>query len=82
MVDYTVVNGSDQQIVNINAGGTDVDAYSYKNGITLTNTELATLLDGASFGQRNIAVFADHTGQSQTDQRKRSAAIAALYLSA
>lgn len=82
MVDYTVVNGSDSQLVNINGGGTDVDAYSYKNGITLTSGELLALLDGSSFGQRNIAVFADLTGNSQADQRKRSAALAALYLSA
>jgi len=82
MADYTVVNGSDAQIANINAGGIDVEAYSYKDGITLTNTELATLLDGASFGQKNIAVFANQTGDAAKDQKKRSAAIAALYLSA
>lgn len=81
-VNYTVVNGSDQQLVNINAGGTDVDAYSYKDGITLTNTELATLLDGTTFGQKNVAVFADQTGDAQKIQKKRSAALGALYVSA
>ena len=80
-VNYTVVNGSDQQLANINAGGTDVDPYTYKDGITLTNGELATLLDGSSFGQKNVAVFADQTGDSQKLQKKRSAALAALYLS-
>lgn len=81
MATYTVVNGSDEQLVNINAGGVDVDAYSYKNGITLTNTELATLLDGSSFGKKNVAAFADQAGDSQAAQKKRSAAIAASYLS-
>ena len=81
-VNYTVVNGSDQQLANINAGGTDVEAYSYKDGITLTNTELATLLDGASFGQKNVAVFADQTGDAAKEQKKRSAAMAALFPSA
>lgn len=82
MADYTVVNGSDEQLVNINAGGTDVDPYTYKDGITLTNTELAALLDGTSFGKKNVAVFANQTGDAQKLQKKRSAALAALYLSA
>lgn len=81
MANYTVVNGSDEQLVNINAGGIDVDAYSYKDGITLDSTELAALLNGTSFGKKNVAVFADHTGDSQAAQKKRSAAIAALYAS-
>jgi hypothetical protein len=78
---YTVVNGSDTQLVNINAGGTDVDAFSYKDGITLTNTELATLLDGASFGHKDVAVFADLTGDAAAVQKKRSAAISATHVS-
>ena len=81
MANYTIVNGSDEQLVDVNGGGTDVDPYSYKDGVTLTNTELATLLS-ASFGKKNVAVFADLTGDSQAVQRKRSAAIAALYQSA
>jgi hypothetical protein len=81
-VNYTVINGSDQQLANINAGGTDVEAYSYKDGITLTNGELATLLDGSSFGQKNVAVFADQTGDAAAVQKKRSAALASLYPSA
>ena len=86
MADYTVVNGSDSQLVNINAGGTDVDAYSYKDGITLTDAELAALLADASAeaisGQRNVAVFANLTGDAQAAQRKRSAALAAHFPSA
>lgn len=85
MASYTVVNGSDSQLVNINAGGTDVDAYCYKDGIVLTDAELAALLADASAqaisGERNVAVFADQTGDAQKEQRKRSAAIAAFYLS-
>ena len=81
VVNYTVVNGSDAQLVNINAGGTDVDAFSYKDGITLTNTELATLLDGTTFGHKDVAVFADQTGDAAKIQKKRAAALAALYVS-
>jgi hypothetical protein len=67
MADYTIVNGSDEQLANVNAGGTDVDAYSYKNGVTLSDAELATLLDGTSFGQKNVAVFADQTGEPEAE---------------
>lgn len=81
MASYTIVNGSDETLSNVNGGGDDVSALSYKNNVTLTNTELATLLDGASFGQKNVAVFADLSGNVQAEQRKRSAAIAAHYLS-
>lgn len=82
MANYTVVNGSDAQLANINGGGTDVEAFSYKDGITLTNTELATLLDGASFGHKDVCVFADLTGDAAAQQKKRAAALAAMYLSA
>ena len=82
MATYTVVNGSDEQLVNVNVGGTDVDAFSYKDGITLTNTELATLLDGSTFGKKDVAVFADLTGDAAATQKKRSAALAASFVSA
>jgi hypothetical protein len=81
-VNYTIVNGSDQQLVNVNAGGTDVDAYSYKDAVTLTNTELATLLDGSTFGQKNVAVFADLTGDGAATAKKRSIQVAAQKASA
>jgi hypothetical protein len=80
-VNYTVVNGSDQQLAAINGGGTNVDAFSYKDGVTLTNTELAALLNGSSFGHKDVAVFADQTGDAQKTQKKRAAALAALYVS-
>jgi hypothetical protein len=81
MATYTVVNGSDQQLSNINAGGVDVEAYAYKDGVTLTDGELAALLS-ASFVQKNVAVFGDLTGDAAAAQKKRSAAIASLYASA
>jgi hypothetical protein len=81
MADYTVVNGSDQELTNINAGGSDVSAYSFKNGITLSGAELAALLDGTSFGQKNVAVFADLTGDAAATQKKRSAALGAMFAS-
>jgi hypothetical protein len=82
MADYTIINGSDEQLVNVNAGGTDVDAYSYKDGVTLTNTELATLLDGSTFGKKNVAVFADLTGDTQAVAKKRSIQLGAFTASA
>jgi hypothetical protein len=77
---YTVVNGDNQDYSNINAGGVDVGAMSYRDAVTLTNTELATLLDGTSFP--NAAVFPDQaaiTPVAAATQRKRTCAIAALY---
>jgi|SRR4030095_13876737 hypothetical protein len=81
-VNYTIINGSDEQLVNVNAGGTDVDAFSYKDGVTLTQTELVTLLDGASFGKKDVAVVADLTGDTSATQKKRSISISATHLSA
>jgi hypothetical protein len=82
-VNYTIVNGSDEQLVNVNAGGTDVDAYSYKDGVTLTNTELAALLANNAFGAfNNVAVFADLTGDATALTKKRSIAAAASRASA
>jgi len=82
MADYTIVNGSDEQLVNVNGGGTDVDAYSYKDGVTLTNTELATLLDGSTFGKKNVAVFANLTGDAAAEAKKRSIQLGAFKASA
>jgi tRNA A37 threonylcarbamoyladenosine biosynthesis protein TsaE len=81
MATYTIVNGHDQQLVNVNAGGVHVDAYTYKDAVTLTNTELATLLDGSSFGQKNVSVLADLTGDAAAVQKKRSLQIAGFTAS-
>lgn len=81
MANYTVINGSESDYTNVNGGGTDVGAMSYRDAVTLTNTELATLLDGATFP--NAAVMPDQAAVAPTaaaTQRKRAAAIAMLYL--
>lgn len=81
MANYTVINGSESDYSNINGGGTDVGALSYRNGVALTNTELATLLDGATFP--NSAVLADQaavTPVAAAEQRKRVVSIASLYV--
>lgn len=71
-VAYTILNGSDEQLVNVNAGGTDVDAASYKDGVELTESELATLLDGTSFGKKNVAVLPNLTGVADARQIKKT----------
>jgi hypothetical protein len=80
MAAYTVINGSNADYSNINAGGVDVGAMSYRDAITLTNTELATLLDGSTFP--NAAAMPDQaavTPIAAATQRKREVGIAALY---
>lgn len=76
MATYTVVNGTEAQLVNINAGGTDVDALTYKDGITLTNTELATVAS-----TQGVYVTSDLTGIADATQLKRVLAIASHYVS-
>jgi hypothetical protein len=81
VANYTVINGSESDYSNINGGGVDVGALSYRNAVTLTNTELATLLDGATFP--NAAVLPDQaavTPVAAAEQRKRVIGLAALYL--
>lgn len=80
MANYTVINGSESDYSNINGGGTDVGALTFRDGVTLTNTELATLLDGATFP--NAAVMPDQaavTPVAAATQRKRAVSIASLY---
>jgi len=76
MADYTVVNGTEAQIVNINAGGTDVDALTFKNGITLTDGELA-----AAASTPGVYVTSDLTAAADAVQLKRVMAIASQYVS-
>lgn len=61
MVNYTIINGTEAQLVDVNGGGTDVDALSTKDGVTLTNTELATLLT-----TNGVAVVKDQTGATSS----------------
>lgn len=77
MADYTIINGTEAQLVNVNVGGTDVDALTYKDGVTLTNTEIATLL-----GTAGVAVLKDQVGLADKEQLKRVVAVAAHYVSA
>lgn len=59
MVNYSIINGTESQLVDVNGGGTDVDALSTKDGVALTNTELATLLT-----TNGVAVVKDQTGSA------------------
>ena len=77
MANYTVINTKPTQQANVNAGGTDVDAHSYKNGVPLDNTELAALASTAG-----IFVTSDLTGVANAEQIKRIAGIAGHYPSA
>ena len=77
MADYTIVNGTDAQLVNVNAGGTDVDAYTYKDGVTLDNTELAEVC-----ATPGVYVTDDLTGVANAVQVKRVLGIASQYVSA
>ncbi len=67
---YTVVNGTQVQLVNINADGTDVDAMTYKAGVALTEAEVATVaatpgvfVSGATSLQRRLML--EHVVQAQ-----------------
>lgn len=40
---YAVINGTGATLVDVNAAGDDVAAFSFKRGLTLTDTELETL---------------------------------------
>lgn len=48
MTAYNIVNGSAAALADVNAGGTDVPAYSVLDAVTLTSTELVTLLTTAA----------------------------------
>lgn len=74
--DYTIVNGTEAQLVNVNAAGVDVDPKSYKNAVSLTNTELAALLATAG-----VAVLKDQTGIVPIRQMRRVVRIAGTYAS-
>jgi len=73
---YTVVNGTEAQLVNINAGGVDVDALTYKDGITLTNTELAAVCSTPG-----VYATSDLTAVADAGQLKRVLGIASHYVS-
>jgi hypothetical protein len=43
MADYMIVNGTDSELTNVNAGGVNVPKRSVGNTITLTDAELAAV---------------------------------------
>lgn len=73
MADYVVINASDAEITNINAGGSDVAAWTISGDITLTDAELAAAIATAD---NQVAIMQ----ASATDAEK--AAVAALLLDA
>lgn len=75
MATYTIINGTETQLANVNGGGTDVEALSAKDGVTLTNGELAAVAS-----TQGVAVTSDLTGVSFAQQVKRVIGLAAQYL--
>tara|TARA_R110000868_G_scaffold120108_1_gene318912 strand:- start:320 stop:553 length:234 start_codon:yes stop_codon:yes gene_type:complete len=73
---YTVVNATLSQLANINAGGTDVDAQTYKDGITLTNAELAAVCS-----TQGVYATSDLTAVADAVQLKRILGVASQYVS-
>lgn len=70
MTDYMVINSTDAEVTNINAGGVDVPARSVGYTITLTAAELATAVATAG-----VAVILD----TSTYQHRRNLARTLKY---
>jgi len=66
---YTIVNGSDETLTNVNAAGDDIAPGTYRDGVALTETELAAIF---TLAQKDVAVFPDLTGDAQARQRKKA----------
>ncbi len=75
MTNYTVINGTEADLSNVNAGGVDVGAMSYRDAVALDATELAALC-----GTLGVAVTKDGTGVAYKEQIKRAIGLAAMYL--
>jgi len=76
MAAYTIINGTDSQLSNVDGSSTNVDAHTYKDGVTLDSSHLTTLLTTAG-----VAVVKDLTGVADATQKKRIIAVASLYAS-
>lgn len=76
MAAYTIINGTESQLANVDGSSTNVDALTYKDGVTLDSSHLTTLL-----GTAGVAVLKDLTGVADAQQLKRVVAIAAMYAS-
>lgn len=70
MADYTIANGTNAALTNVNAGGDDVPARSVRHSITLDATELA-----AACALAGVAVMKD----AATYQAKREVARVLRY---
>lgn len=77
MATYTIINGTETQLANVNGGGTDVEALSAKDGVTLTNGELAAVAS-----TQGVAVTSDLTAVAAATQLKRVIGVASQYVSA
>lgn len=55
MADFAIINGTDAELTNVNAGGSDVAARSVSAAVTLTNAEVFAILDQS--GDNSIAVM-------------------------
>jgi len=76
MAAYTIVNGTDAELTDVNVGGVDVDALTYKDNVTLTDGELAVLCS-----TQGVYVTSNLTGVADAVQIKRVLGIASQYLS-
>ena len=74
-VNYTVINGTQADNTGVNGASVDVGAMSYRDGVTLTDAEVAALC--ATLG---YAVIKDGTGVSFKAQVKRNLATAMQFL--
>jgi hypothetical protein len=44
MTDYTIINGTNAELTNVNAANQDIAAKSLSHGVALDGTELATVI--------------------------------------
>lgn len=78
MSTYTIINGTSAILEGVNgADNGDVDPYTYRNAVTLTDAEV-----GALCRQQGVAVTSDLAGLTDAEQIKRVIAISSLYLNA
>lgn len=75
MATYTLINGTEATMTDVNVGGVDVGAMSYRDGVTMTDAELATFC-----GTLGCAATKDGTGVAFKEQIKRAIGIASMYL--
>lgn len=62
MTDYVVINGTDAELTNINAGGSDVAARTVSGNITLTQAELETVASMNGVGVMQASATAAEKG--------------------